>query len=205
MRRQASALWRTLAAALILAALGGCATGPASPVGASGTGPASVAGGTGVSAATGTAAAAGSAESTGVRAPGATLFPALPSPKDFAAIPELRDVYFDFDRATLRPEDERVVDANARWLRAHPATVVLVEGHADERGTNEYNLALGESRARAARDQLVARGVAPSRVTIVSYGEERPVCHEAREACWARNRRAHFLVGSVVATTTPRR
>jgi peptidoglycan-associated lipoprotein len=133
------------------------------------------------------------------------LFPALPSPKDFTAVPELQDIHFEFDRATLRAEDARVLDANARWLQAHPGTLVLIEGHADERGTNEYNLALSESRAKTARDQLVARGVAATRVTIVAYGEERPVCREATEQCWARNRRAHFRVGSVVAATAPPR
>jgi peptidoglycan-associated lipoprotein len=70
---------------------------------------------------------------------------------------------------------------------------VLVEGHADSRGTNEYNLALGERRARAAKNFLIARGVAVNRVEIISYGEERPVCQEATEQCWARNRRGMFL------------
>ena len=102
-------------------------------------------------------------------------------------------------------EDGRVFDRNARWLAAHPGTLVLIEGHADDRGTNEYNLALGESRAKATRDQLVARGVARSRITTLSYGEERPACRDAAERCWARNRRAHFLVKSAVASdVTPR-
>jgi peptidoglycan-associated lipoprotein len=124
----------------------------------------------------------------------------LPSPKDFSAVADLRDVHFEFDRASVRPEDARVLDTNARWLQTHPGTLLLIEGHADERGTSEYNLALGESRAKATREQLVARGVASSRITIVSYGEERPACQDSKEACWAKNRRAHFLVGSVVAT-----
>jgi peptidoglycan-associated lipoprotein len=130
----------------------------------------------------------------GASAPGAVMFPALPSPKDFEEVGALRDVHFDFDRAAPRREDARVLDANARWLTAHPGALVLIEGHADERGTNEYNLALGENRARVTRDQLIARGVAASRISLVSYGEERPTCRERTEVCWAQNRRAHFLV-----------
>jgi peptidoglycan-associated lipoprotein len=141
------------------------------------------------------------AESAAVRAPGATLFPTLPSPQDFNEAAMLRDIHFDFDRAAFRAEDARVLEANARWLVAHPGTLVLIEGHADERGTNEYNLALGENRARVTREQLVARGVAVSRITLVSYGEERPACRQNTEACWAQNRRAHFLVKTPVTVS----
>jgi peptidoglycan-associated lipoprotein len=146
-------------------------------------------------------AASGSGEGAAVRAPGATMFPVLPSPKDFSEAAGLRDIHFDFDRSAFRPEDARILDANARWLLAHPGTLVLVEGHADERGTNEYNLALGESRARVTREQLVARGVAASRITLVSYGEERPTCSQPSEPCWAKNRRAHFLVKTPVTVS----
>jgi peptidoglycan-associated lipoprotein len=83
---------------------------------------------------------------------------------------------------------------NARWLKAHPSYLVLIEGHCDERGTNEYNLALGERRAKATRDHLVSLGIEGSRITVISYGEERPVCTERTEGCWTKNRRAHFLV-----------
>jgi peptidoglycan-associated lipoprotein len=133
------------------------------------------------------------------------MFPALPSPHEFSEAAGLRDVHFDFDRATLRAEDVRIVDANARWLLEHPGTLVLIEGHADERGTNEYNLSLGETRARVTRDQLVARGVVASRITILSYGEERPKCKESAETCWAHNRRAHFLVKSAVTVSDARK
>jgi len=148
----------------------------------------------------GQAGAAGS-ESAAVSAPGATLFPALPSPQDFKELATLRDIHFDFDRAAFRAEDVRIMDANARWLVANPGALVLIEGHADERGTNEYNLALGETRARITRDQLVARGVAASRITLVSYGEERPQCRQSTEGCWAQNRRAHFLVKTPVTVS----
>jgi peptidoglycan-associated lipoprotein len=147
----------------------------------------------------------GASQRAGIRAPGATMFPALPAPHEFDEAAGLRDVHFDFDRATLRPEAVRILDANARWLLEHPGTLVLIEGHADERGTNEYNLSLGETRARIARDQLVTRGVVASRITILSYGEERPKCQESAESCWGHNRRAHFLVKSAVTVSDARK
>ncbi len=117
-----------------------------------------------------------------------------PSPKEFVATADLRDIHFDFDKYAVRPADGKILDANATWLKAHPNILLLIEGHCDERGTNEYNLALGERRARAAMNYLVGQGVAASRIGIVSYGEERPLCAEHNETCWAQNRRAHFLV-----------
>jgi len=105
-------------------------------------------------------------------------------------------------KGPIRAEDTRVLEANAKWLLDHPGTQLLIEGHADERGTNEYNLALGENRARVTRDQLVARGVAASRITLVSYGEERPTCRESSENCWSHNRRAHFLVKTPVTVSS---
>jgi peptidoglycan-associated lipoprotein len=109
------------------------------------------------------------------------------------AVPEVEDIRFDFDRYDIRPDAARILDANARWMKANPAALVLIEGHADERGTNEYNLALGERRAKAAMNYLVGQGLPPERFTVISYGEEWPTCKERNEACWARNRRAHFL------------
>ena len=108
-------------------------------------------------------------------------------------MPELRDVFFDFDKATIRPDAARTLDANIGWLKANSSALILIEGHCDERGTNAYNLVLGERRAKATQDYLVARGVAAARITIISYGEERPACTARNEACWAQNRRAHFL------------
>lgn len=119
---------------------------------------------------------------------------ARPAPKDFAPVPELQDIYFDFDKYDIRPSDTRTLDANAAWLKSNPNHLLLIEGHADERGTNEYNLALGERRAKATRDYLVSVGVDAGRITVISYGEERPTCTEKAEGCWAKNRRAHFLV-----------
>jgi peptidoglycan-associated lipoprotein len=109
-------------------------------------------------------------------------------------VPGVKDIYFDFDKYDIRPDDGRILDENSRWVKANPGYLVLIEGHADERGTDEYNLSLGERRAKAAMNYLVAQGVPAARFTLVSYGEERPSCLEKTEGCWARNRRAHFLV-----------
>jgi len=104
------------------------------------------------------------------------------------------DVYFDFDRSELRPEATEQLATNADWLRGNPGYVATIEGHCDERGTNEYNLALGERRANAAKSYLVSLGIDGGRLTTISYGEERAVCTESTESCWQRNRRAHFVV-----------
>ena len=104
------------------------------------------------------------------------------------------DVYFDFDRSELRAESTEQLARNANWLRDNPNYVATIEGHCDERGTNEYNLALGERRANAAKSYLVSLGIDGGRLTTISYGEERPVCAESTESCWQRNRRAHFVV-----------
>ena len=120
---------------------------------------------------------------------------------DLAAVNEylvsnglLGDVYFDFDRSDLREDARGRLSRNSEWLRAHPEFEVTIEGHCDERGTNEYNLALGERRASAARDYLGSLGVTGSRLRTLSYGEERPRCGDSSESCWSRNRRAHFVV-----------
>src|SRR5262249_19974240 len=112
----------------------------------------------------------------------------------YASTPALRDVHFDFDRASIRPDDEKILDANAEWLQTNRGAQVLIEGHADERGTHAHNMALGERRAQATRDALIARQVDPARISIRVYGEQRPVCTQQTDPCWAKNRRAHFLV-----------
>jgi peptidoglycan-associated lipoprotein len=117
-----------------------------------------------------------------------------PKPSEYAANDALKDIYFAFDKADIRPREVKTLDANRTWLKVHDTSLVLIEGHCDERGTAEYNLALGERRAISAKNSLVSRGIPASRITIVSYGKERPVCTEHTQACWARNRRAHFLV-----------
>jgi peptidoglycan-associated lipoprotein len=117
-----------------------------------------------------------------------------PPPAEFHATTGVRTIQFDFDRAEIRPGDAAILDGNADWLRVNPDRQVLIEGHCDERGTAEYNLALGERRALAAKAYLLARGIAESRLTVTSYGFERPVCREHTEPCWTRNRRAEFLI-----------
>ena len=119
---------------------------------------------------------------------------ARPQPKEFVAVADLKPVYFDFDKYDIRPGDAKVLDANAQWLKSNANQLVLVEGHCDERGTNEYNLALGERRAKSTMNYLVSQGVQASRITIISYGEERPSCTQKNEECWSKNRRAQFLV-----------
>jgi peptidoglycan-associated lipoprotein len=122
----------------------------------------------------------------------------LPPVRDYAPIPELRDIFFDSGKQTIRPGDAKILAANAAWLRSHPDYLLLIEGHSDNRGApagkNESNLDLGERRAQAAMNHLVALGVHPNRITILSYGEERPQCTEESERCWSRNRRSRFLV-----------
>ncbi len=122
----------------------------------------------------------------------------LPRVREYRTIPQLRDIYFDFAKAVVRPADARVLDASAMWLRANPDQLLLIEGHCDSQGLtsskNEFNLALGEQRAQAAMDYLVAQGVPRDRITVLSYGEERPLCPEPSERCWSQNRRARFLV-----------
>jgi peptidoglycan-associated lipoprotein len=119
---------------------------------------------------------------------------AAAGPKEFAVIEALKDIHFDFDKYDIWPGDAKILDENAKWMKANPNYLILIEGHCDERGTNEYNLALGERRAKATMNYLVSQGVQAGRITLISYGEERPVCAEKNDACWSKNRRAHFLV-----------
>jgi len=104
------------------------------------------------------------------------------------------DVYFEFDSSALLPEAQEVLKRKALWLRANPGASVVIEGHCDERGTNEYNLALGDRRAESAKQFLTDLGIAGPRLTTISYGEERPVDPGHNEESWAKNRRAHFVI-----------
>jgi peptidoglycan-associated lipoprotein len=105
---------------------------------------------------------------------------------------ESENIYFDFDKSDIKPEARVILDKKADWLRSNASYRVSIEGHCDERGTNEYNLALGERRAKAAVKYLLAQGVAADRLSTISYGEERPACREKTESCWAKNRRDEF-------------
>jgi peptidoglycan-associated lipoprotein len=106
----------------------------------------------------------------------------------------LAEIHFDFDKADIREGDRAVLSKNADVLKKYDFLRVTVEGHCDERGTVEYNLALGERRAKAASDYLVTLGVPAERLKTVSYGKEVPLCQESNETCWQRNRRAKFTV-----------
>ena len=114
-------------------------------------------------------------------------------PKEYKSNDALKPIYFAFDKSDIRPGDAKVLDATAAYLKANAGQLVLIEGHCDERGTAEYNLALGERRAKAAMNYLVSNGVEAGRITTISYGKERPVCSERNEACWSRNRNDTFL------------
>ena len=197
-----SGVLSTMAVALVL--LSGCAKSPATavtaappPVGAAttsaGSAPTRDASTSAVEAAppTSSAPAGSSAAPPTGRSATAT---SRPAPDEFVPARELQDVYFDFDRYAIRPEGAPILDGHARWLRTNGDTLLLIEGHCDERGTSDYNLALGERRATATMQYLVAQGISPRRITIISYGKERPQCPDHHEACWAKNRRVHFLV-----------
>ena len=104
------------------------------------------------------------------------------------------DIHFEFDSATLTPEAQMLLKKKAEWLQNNPDATSTIEGHCDERGTNAYNIALGERRAESAKAYLVDLGISDLRLTTISYGEERPVDPGHNEEAWAKNRRAHFVV-----------
>ncbi len=106
----------------------------------------------------------------------------------------LKDIHFDFDKYDIRPGDASILKENAALLNKYPNVKIQVEGHCDERGTVEYNLALGERRANNAKNYLVSLGVSPARISTISYGKEKPLDPAHNEAAWAKNRRAHTVV-----------
>ena len=106
----------------------------------------------------------------------------------------LRDVFFDYDSWTISDEGRQALNRDAEWMKSNPSPLFKVEGHCDERGTSAYNLVLGEKRAKAARNYLVELGVGANRLSVVSYGKERPSCNEHAESCYRQNRRGHLVV-----------
>jgi peptidoglycan-associated lipoprotein len=104
----------------------------------------------------------------------------------------VKTIYFDYDKSDIRPDQVSALQGNAAWLKSNTNVRFTIEGHCDERGSEEYNLALGDRRANTVKEFLVAQGVAANRIMTVSYGEERPVCREMTEECYAKNRRAAF-------------
>lgn len=136
----------------------------------------------------------------GIVAPTTTGGPAPGSVEEFVQVVGDR-VFFGFDRYDLTPEARATLEAQAAWLQQYPNVTVQVEGHADERGTRAYNLALGDRRATAARNYLVALGIPDSRISTISYGKERPAVLGSNEAAWAQNRRAVTVILSGAPTS----
>lgn len=120
----------------------------------------------------------------------------VPSPSDeelFNA--NVKDLFFDYDKYQVKADEDAVLKADAAFLAAHPAVKITISGHCDERGSEDYNLALGSNRADTVRDQLVALGVSKDRIKTISYGKEKPFCSDENDQCFQQNRRAHFQFG----------
>jgi peptidoglycan-associated lipoprotein len=105
----------------------------------------------------------------------------------------LQPVYFDFDRSFIRDDAKAAMKANAEWLKANPKAKIRIEGNCDEKGTKEYNQALGQRRAISAKKYLTDMGIAAHRISLISYGKEKPICTEQNETCWQKNRRDDFV------------
>jgi peptidoglycan-associated lipoprotein len=124
--------------------------------------------------------------------------PPAPAPQPTATEEEMfnqniKDVFFDYDKYDVRPDQQTAVQGDAQWLAQHPNVRFTLEGHCDERGSTEYNLALGDNRATAVKNALVQAGVSADRIRTISYGKEKPFCTESNEQCWQQNRRGHFV------------
>jgi peptidoglycan-associated lipoprotein len=113
---------------------------------------------------------------------------------------EVQDAFFDYDKASIRDDARSALSKTAEFLGSYPRIAIVIEGHCDERGSTEYNVALGDQRSDAAKDFLVSQGVAVDRIQTVSYGKERPFCTQTNESCWQKNRRAHFKMAGTSST-----
>ena len=129
-----------------------------------------------------------------VNAPPAVVVPTnkLSAEEEFKA--NVQDVFYDYDTYDVRGDAEAILQRDAAYLSSHPDIKVVIGGYCDERGSNEYNLALGQNRADAAKNALVAAGISASRIRVISYGKEKPFCSESTEECWQQNRRAGFSI-----------
>ena len=139
----------------------------------------------------------GSADSTvrvTVSAPAPTPAPATNATLEEMFLKEVQDAYFDLDKADIRSDARSALGKTADFLRNYPQIKVVIEGHCDERGSTEYNLALGDRRAAAVKQYLVSLGIGADRMSTVSYGKEKPFCMESNEDCWQKNRRGHFVM-----------
>ena len=128
-----------------------------------------------------------------VEAPPPPPPPAPTESLDEIWIREVKDAFFDYDKADIRADARDALGSTANFLRNHPEVKVTIEGHCDERGSTEYNLALGDRRASAVKQYLVSLGIGADRLSTISYGKEKPFCSESNEACWQQNRRGHFV------------
>jgi peptidoglycan-associated lipoprotein len=127
-------------------------------------------------------------------APAAVSVPTttMSAEEDFKS--KVQDIFFDYDTADIRTDAQSTLSQDAAYLNSHPDTKIVIGGYCDERGSNEYNLGLGQQRAEAARNALINAGVAPGRIRVISYGKEKPFCTESTEECWQQNRRAGFTI-----------
>ena len=135
-----------------------------------------------------------------VSAPAAAAAPTPQPSLEELFTKEVRDAFFDYDKADIRDDARSALSKTAEFLRSYPKVAIVIEGHCDERGSTEYNVALGDRRSDAAKDYLLSQGVAADRIQTVSYGKERPFCTQENEACWQQNRRAHFRMGGTDST-----
>src|SRR5262249_46655372 len=130
-----------------------------------------------------------------VNAPPPVTPPAAPTESmESMFLREMQDAFFDLDKADIRSDARTALAHDAEFLRSYPQIKVVVEGHCDERGSTEYNLALGDRRAAAVKQYLVSLGIGADRLSTVSYGKEKPQCTESNETCWQKNRRGHFIM-----------
>ncbi len=142
----------------------------------------------------GTTGAGTTATTSTTTAPTTTISGPTPGSQEHLVVNVGDRIFFDCDQSDLSPEARATAEALAVWMSSYPASTIGIEGHADERGTREYNLALGERRASSVYDYLVALGVAPNRLSTISYGKERPAVLGSNEESWAQNRRGVFVV-----------
>ncbi len=142
----------------------------------------------------GTTGAGTTATTSTTTAPTTTISGPTPGSQEHLVVNVGDRIFFDYDKSDLSPEARATAEALAVWMSSYPASTIGIEGHADERGTREYNLALGERRASSVQDYLVALGVAPNRLSTISYGKERPAVLGSNEESWAQNRRYVFVV-----------
>jgi peptidoglycan-associated lipoprotein len=152
-----------------------------------------------IATATGPGGMATASASVNVSIPSAAVATPQPSLEELFT-KEVRDAFFDYDKASIRNDARSALSATAEFLRSYAGVAIVIEGHCDERGSTEYNVALGDRRSDAAKDFLVSQGVPSNRIQTVSYGKERPFCTQENESCWQENRRAHFRMAGTTSS-----